>query len=248
MCALYAFNRVTDDLADEPGPIDGRQAALDAWRAGTRQALAGHYSHFAHPALHATVTRYAIPPEYLEAVIDGVSADLGTVRFPAFPDLYAYCWRVASAVGLACVHIWGFRGGRRALEYAESAGIAFQLTNILRDLAEDRANGRVYLPQDELARFGLPPEGPAGVADPGFRDLMRFQTARARDFYRAAEPLADLLRPAGRAIYRMMSRTYRGILDEIEARDHDVFSGRVRLGRWRKLRLLAESLPASFGW
>jgi phytoene synthase len=247
MCALYAFMRITDDLADEPGDPVRKRLDLARWRRGLDDALAGRPGHETHPALYATVVRYRVSPAYLHAVIDGVEADLEPVRYATFAELYPYCWRVASAVGLACIHIWGFRDiGARAP--AEAAGIAFQLTNILRDLAEDRSNGRVYLPTEDLERFGCADPAAWSPADPAFRAMMRFQVARARDYYRAAEPLTGQLRPAGRAVFGLMRDTYRGLLEEIEARGYDVFSRRVRLGRWRKLALFARACPVRCGW
>jgi phytoene synthase len=247
MCALYAFLRIADDLSDEPGEPDAKRRALAGWRRGLDRALCGDYSHPGHPALHDTVTRHGIPRAYLEAALDGVEMDLAPVRYGTFDQLRLYCYRVASVVGLSCIHIWGFSRGE-AEKYAENAGISFQLTNILRDLGEDAARGRVYLPAEDLERFGYRPEGLArGERDERFRALMRFQVERARGFYDAAWPLAPLLRPAGRAVFLMMARTYRGLLDLIERRDYDVFSARVRLGRWRKLLLAARALPVRWG-
>src|SRR5579871_6812482 len=153
MCALYAFLRIADDIGDGPGTSDEKAGRLDAWQRSLEQALAGIDSHPLHPALRHTITKYGIPLEYLTAVLDGIRMDLAEVRYNTFDELYPYCYRVASAVGLACIHIWGFSDDR-AKQYAESAGIAFQLTNILRDLGEDAARQRVYLPRSELEQFG----------------------------------------------------------------------------------------------
>jgi phytoene synthase len=248
MCALYAFMRIADDLSDEPGPVDVKRQQLRRWREGFARALAGSYEHVSHPALHDTVARYHIPTEYLEAVLDGVEMDLEPVAYPTFAALRQYCYRVASAVGLACIHVWGFHG-EQARAYAEDAGLAFQLTNILRDLGEDAARGRVYLPREDLDRFGYDAERlRRGQRDEAFRALMRFEVARARRYYEAAWPLVPLLSPAGRAVFLMMARTYRALLEEIERRDYDVFSTRVRLSRWKKLWVAAGALPARLGW
>src|SRR5262249_54077149 len=143
--------------------------------------------------------------------------------------------RVASAVGLACIHIWGFNG-EKAKDYAESAGLAFQITNILRDLGEDARRDRVYLPKDDLDRFGYDADRlKRGVRDDAFRELMRFEVERARGFYAEGWKLLPHLAPAGQAVFLVMARTYRGLLDVIEARDYDVFSSRVRVSRWKKL-------------
>jgi phytoene synthase len=248
MCALYAFMRLADDLADGPEPCETKRSALATWRRQLHDALAGTYAHPIHPALHDTLTRFAIPARYLEDVLDGVEMDLDTAGYDTFADLYRYCYRVASAVGLACIHVWGF-SDERALEHAESAGIALQLTNILRDLKEDAGRGRIYLPREDLARFGYSAEDlKQGVRNEPFRNLMRFEAERAYAHYRAAEPLAPLLPPAGRAVFLAMLRTYRALLDKIVARDYDVFSRRVRVGRLHKLWLAARLLPVRWGW
>jgi 15-cis-phytoene synthase len=248
MCAFYAFLRLTDDLSDGPGSAEEKRRLLIDWRRRFDRALEGDYSHPLHPAFHHTVRLHGIPTRYLQDVIDGVEMDLETTRYRSFADLYAYCYRVASAVGLACIHIWGFED-ERAKEHAKSAGIAFQLTNILRDLGEDAGRGRVYLPLEDLDRFGYPVENLLrGTRDECFRSLMRFQIERARHYYDASQPLAGLLPPAGRAVFLVMTRTYRGLLDAIERRDYDVFSSRVSLSHWRKLGLVVRALPVRLGW
>ena len=251
MDALYAYMRVTDDIADEPAPPEETRRTLAAWRAGLTAALAGAFTHPIHPALVETVRRYAIPPRFLFDAIDGMETDAGPVRMATFADLYPYCYRVASAVGLACVRIWGTRPGATPADtdhLAEAAGIAFQLTNILRDLSEDLARDRVYLPADELARFDCPPErwrDPAS-AD-AFRELMRFQVARARAYYRRAAALVPLLAPDGRAIFHIMCGAYGRLLDEIERRGYDVFTGRVRVPKWRKAAVYASGWLVKWG-
>ena len=248
MCALYSFMRVADDLADGPGAAGDKRGPLADWRRRLDAALQGDYSHPLHPAFRHAVQRFGVPAEYFHAVIDGVEMDLDAVHYETFADLYPYCYRVASAVGLACIHIWGF-SGEQAKVHAEAAGIAFQLTNILRDLGEDAGCGRIYLPREDLERFGYGEEAlRRGVRDDRFRALMRFEVERAASYYRAAEPLAGLLRPAGRAVFMTMLRTYEGLLEAIVRRDYDVFSGRVRLGRLHKLWLAARALPMSWGW
>jgi phytoene synthase len=248
MCALYAFLRVTDDLCDGPGNPARKRAALAQWRRGLDLALAGNYSHRLHAAFHHTIEIHAIPREYLAAVLDGVDMDATPVVYSTFSDLYRYCYRVASAVGLACIHIWGFQDDQAKL-YAENAGIAYQLTNILRDLGEDAARGRVYLPLEDLHRFGYPVEGLLRAElDDRFRALMRFQVERARSYYLAAQPLAKLLFPPGKAVFQVMTRTYSGLLDAIERRHYDVFSSRVRLTLGRKLWLAAQAMPVRWGW
>jgi 15-cis-phytoene synthase len=248
MCALYAFMRVADDLTDGPETRAEKSAALTTWRHQLADALAGVYHHPLHPAFHHTIEHYGIPRRYLEDVLDGVGMDLETDHYETFEDLYRYCYRVASAVGLACIHIWGFTDAQ-APRYAEAAGIALQLTNILRDLGEDAARGRVYLPREDLKRFGYAREDLLEERrNPPFRELMQFQAQRARHYYESAMPLAELLDPAGRAVFLVMLRTYRGLLEAIVERDYDVFTSRVRLSRLRKLWLAAQVLPVRWGW
>ncbi len=248
MCALYAFLRITDDLTDGPAAIADKQLSLVQWRQRLVDALDGRFSHRAHAALHHAVCEYAIPREYLEAVLDGVGMDLDTNSYATFADLYRYCYRVASAVGLACIHIWGFSDGK-AKAHAESAGIAFQLTNILRDLREDSLRDRTYLPQEDLERFGYSAERlRRGDCDESFRQLMRFQAERARQYYADSEGLADLLQTPGRSVFVVMSRTYRGLLRAIERRDYDVFTRRVSLPSWHKMWLTAQAIPIRCGW
>src|SRR5262245_23435852 len=155
--------------------------------------------------------------------------DLEPTCYHTFAELRNYCWHVASVVGLSCIHVWGFHGAD-ATRFAEDAGIAFQLTNILRDLGEDAARGRVYLPAEDLAAFGYDADRlRLGVCDAAFRELMRFEVARARAHYESGWRLVPRLSPVGQAVFLMMARTYRGLLHEIERRDYDVFQCRVRV-------------------
>lgn len=248
MCALYAFMRLTDDVADGPGEPAEKAVQLELWRQHLHQAVAGEDLHPIHPALRHTLQTFQVPPRYLEEVLAGVGMDLEITRYNTFAELYRYCYHVASAVGLACIHIWGFQG-EKALQQAESAGIALQLTNILRDLGEDHARGRVYLPREDLDRFSYSEEGLGQrLRNERFVELMRFQTARAQGYYEAAEPLVGALQPAGRAVFLVMLRTYRSLLQAIIRRDYDVFTERVHLSRWHKLWLTATALPVRWGW
>ena len=248
MCALYAFMRVADDLSDEPGPVESKRGALADYRRQFHACLSGTYARPLHPALHHAVTTYQIPHKYPEAVLDGVEMDLTTAQYATFAELYTYCYRVASAVGLCCIHIWGFEGPE-ALLLAEKAGIAFQLTNILRDLGEDAGRGRVYLPREDLKRFDYGEDLlQKGVRNEPFRSLMKFEVDRAQQFYADSARLAALLPAPGKAMFQVMFNTYRGLLGAIEARDFDVFSERVRLSRWRKMKLVLQAIPTRFGW
>jgi phytoene synthase len=248
MCALYAFMRVADDLTDSDAPVEQKWVSLQAWRRGLIDALDGRCTHASHPALVHVVERYRIPPLYLQELLDGVQEDLIRSRYATFEELYRYCYRVASAVGLACIHIWGYDESK-AEQYAEWSGIAFQLTNILRDVAEDARGGRIYLPQEELKRFGCTEDQLLnGPFDQRYQELMRFQVERARDFYERSRPLRQHLQPAGRAVLQVMTRIYRGVLDAVERRGFDRVNERVSLSPWHKAGLLVQALPVRFGW
>lgn len=194
------------------------------------------------PAFRDTVRRFEIPREYFDAIIDGAQMDLTVTRYATFEDLYRYCYRVASAVGLVCIHIFGFHGAE-ARRYAESCGIAFQLTNILRDVREDAAMGRIYLPQEDLDAFGYPEEHVRnGLFNDTFRRLMGFQVERARRYYDEALPLLPLVQPSSRACLAAMIGIYRACLEEIPRRQYDVYSQRIGLSPWKKLSITARAM------
>jgi phytoene synthase len=248
MCAVYAFLRIADDLGDGDAQAEVKRAALAGWRDTLHACLQGDFQHPLSAALHDTIQRFDVPVAHLEEVLDGVEMDLEVASYDTFAQLHRYCYHVASAVGLACVPIWG-KVGAEGVPAAEAAGIALQLTNILRDVGEDAARGRVYLPREDLERFGCPVENLArGICDGPFRALMAFQAERARGYYEAALPLASYLEPPGRAVFLVILRTYRGLLEAIAARDFDVFAARVRVGNWYKLWLAARALPVRWGW
>jgi phytoene synthase len=249
MCALYAFLRRTDDLADAPGPVERKAPALDDWRRSLDDALGGRADAWPGlPALADAVRKHDVPARYLHDVIDGVEMDLIPRPFATFDDLSLYCYRVASAVGLSCLHVWGYRSDDgKAEALAESCGIALQLTNIIRDVREDALQGRVYLPREDLDRFGI---DPAELAAPRptsrVRALLEYQGARAYDYYRKAEPLVGRVDPVGRPVLLAMVGIYRALLDEIVRRDYDVLTNRVALPGWRKLAITARSLAGRF--
>jgi phytoene synthase len=248
MCALYAFLRHTDDLADEPGPPAEKRVQLDRWRSDLDATLDGRPADW--PGLQAlgdAVRRHAIPRKHLHDVIDGVVMDLEPQGYATFDDLYGYCYRVASAVGLSCLHIWGYRSeGGRAEEMAEACGIALQLTNILRDVGEDARAGRIYIPREDLDRFGVDPADLAAARPgAGVRELFEFEGRRAREFYGKAAPLVRLVAPVGRPVLRAIVGIYRALLEEIARRDYDVLAGRISLPPWRKAAITLGSLA---GW
>lgn len=248
MCALYSFFRKADDIADGPESVEVKRQNLLRWREQFCQAVQGQFSHAMHPALHHTVVKHQIPRSHLEAALDGVEMDLSVSSYATFEDLYGYCYRVASVVGLSCIHVWGCPG-TEGYPFAEAAGIAFQLTNILRDLGEDAARGRTYLPLRDLEKYGYSIEDlRESRVTPGFRELMKDQVARARSYYERAEPLVGMLPAPGRAVFLVMFRTYRGLLDVIERQDYDVFTSRARLTKIKKLWLVLQALPVRWGW
>jgi phytoene synthase len=250
MCALYAFLRHTDDLVDGAGSAPEKAGALAAWRSDLEAALARRHAAWPGlPALADTVARHAIPPRHLHAVLDGVAMDVQPRPFATFDDLYVYCYRVASAVGLSCLHIWGYRSeGGKAEALAEACGIALQLTNILRDVREDARGGRVYLPVQDLERFGVAaPELIAGRPSDRVRALLAFEGRRAYAYYSQAGPLVHLVAPVGRPVLRAIVGIYRALLDEIARRDYDVLAARVTVPAWQKTTIALRALAGRFG-
>ena len=247
MYALYAFMRYSDDLADDPSAGSNPCDALSDWRAALLGAVEGRIDARADrvdprgiailPAVAQTVRDFRIPIETLLAVLDGVEMDLAPRVYETFAELAVYCERVASAVGLACMHIWGVDGDA-ALPAGRSAGIALQMTNILRDLSEDARRGRVYLPQEDLRACGYTAEElRQGVVNEAFGQLMELEIERTKCFYREANDLLPRLQKDGRRIFGMMMDRYYLLLRMIGVQQPgDVFfSPRSRLGRWQKL-------------
>lgn len=233
--ALYAFCRVSDDLVDLAD--DDPLPRLEAWRAA---ALSPHPD-TGDPVSLAWAdarVRYRIPTRYAHQLIDGVTKDTQVRRYATFGDLAEYAYGVASTVGLMSMHIIGYRGPE-AVPYAVKLGVALQLTNILRDVGEDWRNGRLYLPRDELAAFGLSEDDiAAGKANDRWVALMRFQIERNRRLYREAMPGIEMLHPDGRFAIAAAAELYRAILDDIEAHGMDVFGRRAHVTRQNKLRRL----------
>ncbi|MGB6431018.1 MAG: presqualene diphosphate synthase HpnD, partial [Candidatus Acidiferrales bacterium] len=246
LCALYAFMRLVDDVSDTPGDLAAKRAGLARWRAALDAAVAGDPSaHPVLPALADTLERFQIPPRYFHDLISGAEMDLTVGAYATFDRLREYCYRVAGTVGLTCLHVFGFTDPR-APDRAESLGIAFQLTNILRDVRSDLESGRVYLPQEDLDRFGVSTGELIGeTITPGLRALMEFEVARAWSFYREGEPLVRLVDRDSRAALWALVRTYSSLLARIEARGFDVFSTRTRLTTAEKAGILVR---ARFGW
>ena len=247
MFALYAFLRRTDDLGDSAESVEVRREKLNHWRTSLTAALAGDFRDPILPALVDTVQKFAIPQDYLFAVIDGVEMDLVHVPFQTPQELKEYCYHVASVVGLACIYIWGF-SDPRALSLAEACGQAFQLTNILRDLKEDVLRDRVYLPQEDLAQFEYSVEDlKQGVADERFEKLMAYEVSKAAEAYGAVQPLNQYLTKDGRRILAALSGTYVRLLTKIAANPAKSLQKRVGLSFWEKSRIACTGAVAP-GW
>ena len=246
MCAVYAFMRYCDDIADDPDLRLDRAKMLEAWRRSLDNAAEGRCDDSPIlPAFRDSVSKFEIPLEYFHDLIDGASMDLSVGRYATFDQLYGYCYKVASVVGLVCIHVFGF-DCPDAKKYAEYCGIAFQLTNILRDLKEDAAGGRVYLPEEDLRAFKYSADDLiSGVRDERFSRLMRFEVARARGYYTAALPLVEMVHGSGRPGLCAMIEIYFSILEAIERKHYDVFDNSISVPRGRKVAIAARALVRS---
>jgi phytoene synthase len=246
IAALYAFARVADDLVDERPP-DARteeiRDELHRMLALLRCAVAGEPAEPRWLVLGETVRKYGIPIEPFEELVRGLEMDLGGCRYRTYSDLALYCYRVAGTIGLMITPVAGYREGTRALEHAKTLGAAMQLTNILRDVGEDHARGIVYLPDEDLARFGLSREDlPRQVGEAGFHALIEFEIARARRLYAEGLELIPLMTTArGRAAFRFAADAYGAILDKIRANGHDVITRRASLSFSEKLAMIPAS-------
>jgi phytoene synthase len=224
--AAYAFCRIADDYVDTLSPPAQRLAALDAWEHELREAYAGRAQHPHLIAFADAAERFSIPIEPALDLLRGARRDITIRRYQTYDELREYCYLVASTVGLLTAPILGYREG--ALEYGIALGRAMQMTNILRDVGEDARMDRVYLPAEDLRRFGCSEENILnGVLDDGFVALMKFQIERVRGMYAEAEPGIALLSPESRYTVRLALSLYRRILDRIEHNGYDVFSRRA---------------------
>jgi 15-cis-phytoene synthase len=278
LSAVYAFMRRADDISDDPAmPPEQRRERLNDWMASFRRVVEGERTD--DPVLFALADaqkRYNIPLEWLEKLVQGTGMDVPShpipeqhpsaakandappspqLQYETFDQLYDYCYHVASVVGLVCIRIFGYRDPH-AEKLAEKTGVAFQLTNILRDVKEDAALGRVYLPREDFARFGIDPRvltngystptGPESraVADAGsstlLRPLLAFEASRARVYYRAAKELLPLINEDSQAALWTLVEIYRRLLGKIVARNYDVFSQRVALSPAEKLTVMVK--------
>jgi squalene synthase HpnC len=259
LAALYAFMRLIDDVSDEGHDIAAKQRGLAKWRAEFDEAVTGLDQCFdgtsvlplpglaprgaakVLPALVDTIQRYKMPARYLHDLISGAEMDLTVQSYPTFDRLREYCYRVASTVGLTCTHVFGFSDAR-ALDLAEKVGLAFQLTNIIRDVHEDYQLGRVYLPEEDLARYGVSPEDfGRSEATLGVRELLRFEAERAWQLYEEGSALLNLIDADSRDALWLLVHTYSALLGRIEALDFAVFGDKIRLSKAEKMMFIAKA-------
>ena len=256
LCAVYAFMRRADDLSDDPGcSAPERRQKLDCWRDALHRAVAGEMTE--DPVLLALADaqqRFQIPLELFDCLIEGTEMDIPpqeqlsamapAIRYHTFEDLRRYCYHVASVVGLICIRIFGYQD-REAETLAERCGLAFQLTNIIRDVREDAAMGRVYLPEEDLTRFGhsvsdlAPARLSNGFQPQSLRPVLEFEAERARDLYRSADHLLPLIDKHSRPALWVLVEIYRRLLEKIARNGYDVFSQRVSLSTAEKLSVLS---------
>jgi squalene synthase HpnC len=257
--ALYAFMRLIDDVADEGDDLTVKQRGLAKWRAALDLEVTGLDQCFdgnavtplqesgppgaaeVLPALVDTMRRYKMPARYLHDLISGAEMDLTVRDYPTFDRLREYCYRVAGTVGLTCTHVFGFTE-QRALDLAEKLGLAFQLTNIIRDVHDDYALGRVYIPQEDLERYNVSPSDFGhSEATLGVRELLRFEADRAWQNYKEGAELLSLIDPESRGTLWLLTHTYSALLARIESLDFAVFGERVRLSRAEKMLFIAQA-------
>jgi 15-cis-phytoene synthase len=251
--AVYAFMRRADDISDDPSlSPQQRLEKLNEWVSALRSVAAGGPTD--DPVLFALADsqkRFNIPLDLLEKVVLGTAMDVPwgndvpggarpQLQYETFDQLYDYCYHVASVVGLVCIRIFGYRDPR-AEKLAEQTGVAFQLTNILRDVREDAQMGRVYLPREDFARFSLDPRALTnGSAPEALRPVLEYEALRARGFYRAAEDLLPLIDEDSQPALWTLVEIYRRLLERIIAHNYDVFSGKIRLSTMEKLSVLGK--------
>jgi len=252
MCAIYACMRRSDDIADNATePVQVRRKQLDAWRSQLIDAMQGsRYQDQVLPAFSETVQRYEIPQEYFLELIAGMESDLSDPLYGTFDDLYRYCYRAAAVVGMATIHVFGFETPH-ALPLAEKCGIAFQLTNIMRDIQEDARLGRVYFPESELRDFGMSRsdllDNAVGQSEERFQSFMEFQWNRAAKYYEQASPLVSMIKSRNRPALWAMVAIYRELLGRIRRSGFSVLEQRIGLAVSSKLWIVAKAMRLRLG-
>jgi 15-cis-phytoene synthase len=259
MCAVYAFMRRADDIADDESmPIEDRRLVMANWVAAWRIARSSGISEDpVFLALNDTQKRFAIPDDLLEELVQGTTMDLDTPpaiegepqTFATFADLYRYCYLVASVVGLVCIRIFGYTDPQ-AEKLAEETGIAFQLTNILRDVKEDAERGRIYLPLDLLAEHNIPLDrvqslASGSILQPNERAALQSLATRAEQYYASADRLLPLIDADSRAALWVLVTIYHGLLLKIKAANYNIFSQRVSVSTPKKILILAQGAVMS---
>jgi len=269
LCAVYAYMRRCDDISDDASlPVRERRLKLADWLDTFHRVMQGNPSD--DPVLIALADaqrRFKIPIHLLDQLALGTAMDLAeeadddepefargkfqetaektndaqpTIRYATFDDLYQYCYRVASVVGLVCIRIFGYRDPM-AEPLAERCGLAFQMTNIIRDVKEDASMGRVYLPEEDLAKFELDPAELQGTPDPArWRPLLALEADRAREFYRAGEELIPYISEDSQPALWVLITIYHQLLEKIASQEYDVFTNRISLTSWQKLKVLGK--------
>lgn len=233
--ALYAFCREVDDVVDECTDHGVASLKLNWWREELDRIYAGNGQHPVAEALKTAIDRYHLAKEHLNEIIDGMAMDLHHVRYQSFKELNLYCYRVAAVVGLLAAEIFGYQD-RHTLKYAHQLGLAFQLTNILRDVREDAQRDRIYLPLDELARFGVSEQDIlSGNQTPQVTELMKFQAQRIREYYQQAFSLLPDQDRYNQRSGLIMAEIYMATLHEISCDNFQVLKHRIRLTPLRKL-------------
>jgi phytoene synthase len=236
LCAVYAFFRQSDDLSDDD-EITNKAERLSRWKELVHPSDQPAENPVL-PAFYDSVEKYSIPTRYFEELLDGTTSDLSVTRYQTFDDLYGYCYKVASTVGLVCLHIFGFDGSQEALQQAEARGIAFQLTNILRDVKEDGERGRIYLPLDDFHKFDISEEQfLQGQSSVEMERFLHFQIERAKGYYQLSQDLAERVDPESRASLQAMTQIYRAVLGKVEELGLKVFQQRASLSKMEKLAL-----------
>lgn len=238
---IYAFCRHCDDSVDEQGDMEDKLAQVADIRSHLAKAYTGHATSPVFLAMNDVAQRYEIPQEYFQDIVSGVESDLVKNRYLNFEELRQYCYQVASVVGLICLQIFGYRDSR-ARNHAIDLGLAMQLTNIARDVQEDLGMNRVYLPQDEMVRFGYTEEDlHAGIINEPFISLMQFQAHRAKVYFQSGFQLIPYLSFRSRACPAVLGQLYIKVLERIESSNYDVLHHRVRLSKPQKIRVMAQT-------